>query len=217
MGLPSPSFETSALQKFRLKWAKLKIKLTVTGQGQDKPIPKKWIASDNIDFQTSVVLHWATNIEVICPYLATPMLDSKLAALINTCVEHSHVTSVNLQVNYMNSMSLKILDTVGQATPICYICGADWAAVVCLVHAMSSNCRHSLHRAHWDYFHWGGSWLACGCSLFLPPSNAAEEQEILEVLRVQISESVLAVLKSAAQPGVNAVLPSRPNELALLA
>ena len=43
----------------------------------------------------------ATNAKVIRPDTATPMLDSKLAALINTCVEHPHVTSVDLQVNYI--------------------------------------------------------------------------------------------------------------------
>ena len=23
---------------------------------------------------------------------------------------------------------------------------------------------HSLHQAHWDHAHWGGSWFFCGCS-----------------------------------------------------
>ena len=72
--------------------------------GQDKPRPKR---IDNIDFLTSAVWRGATNVELIRPDAATPMLDSKLAGLINTCVEHPRVTSVDLQVNYLNSTSVK--------------------------------------------------------------------------------------------------------------
>ena len=49
----------------------------------------------------------------------------------------------------------------------------------------------------------------------LPPRDAAEEPETLEVLRVQMSESARAALESAGVlSGVN-VLPSRPNGPAL--
>ena len=75
------------------------------GQGKDKPLPKKRI--DTVDFQTSAVLRGATNVEVIRPNAATPILDSKLAGLINTGVEYPLVTSVDLQVNYINSTSVK--------------------------------------------------------------------------------------------------------------
>ena len=47
----------------------------------------------------------------------------------------------------------------------------------------------------------------------IPPRDAAEEPETLEVLRVQMSEVVLAALESAGhgiRSGVNALL-SRPN------
>ena len=58
------------------------------------------------------------NVKVISPEAAPPMLDSKLAALINTCVKDSQVTfaffqvdyiylTVELQVNYIRPASLK--------------------------------------------------------------------------------------------------------------
>ena len=71
-----------------------------------------------------------TNVEVIRLDTATPILDSKLTALITTCVKHPHVTSVNLQVNYINLTSLKTLQEIpqlthsaGQAVSICNIGG----------------------------------------------------------------------------------------------
>ena len=102
---PSPSCETSAVQGKEISPEVHKAEKKADrhrGQGNDKPRPKKQI--DNIDFLSSAVLRGATNVEVIRPDAATPMLDSKLArpGLINTCVEPPHVTSVDLQVNYMN-------------------------------------------------------------------------------------------------------------------
>ena len=60
-----------------------------------------------------------------------------------------------------------------------------------------------------------GSLVSALCSL--PPPDAAEEPETLEVLRVQMSESARAALMSAGvRSGVN-VLLSRPNGPALRA
>ena len=51
----------------------------------------------------------------------------------------------------------------------------------------------------------------------LPPRDAAEEPETLEVLRVQVSESAQAALESASvRSGVN-VLLSQPNGPAMRA
>ena len=82
---PSPNFETSTVQDKEIspKVRKAEKKADChSGRGKDKPRPKERI--DNIDFQTSAVLHGATNVEVIRPDAATPILDSKLAARINT-------------------------------------------------------------------------------------------------------------------------------------
>ena len=59
--------------------------------------------------------------------------------------------------------------------------------------------------------------LLVGALRSVPPRDAAEEPETLEVLRVQMSESARAALESAGVlSGVN-VLPSRPNGPALRA
>ena len=105
---PSPSFETSAVQDKEISpvvHQSEKEADRCRGQGKDKPRPKKRI--DTVDFQTSAVLRGATNVEVIRPDAAKLMLDSKLAGLINTCVEYPLVTSVDLQVNYIDSTSVK--------------------------------------------------------------------------------------------------------------
>ena len=94
---PSPSCETSAVQGKEISPEVHKAEKKADrhrGQGKDKPRPKR---IDNIDFLTSAVWRGATNVELIRPDAATPMLDSKLAGLINTCVKHPYVTSVDLQ------------------------------------------------------------------------------------------------------------------------
>ena len=60
-----------------------------------KPHPK--ISIDKTDFHTS-----ATKVEVIRVDTATLILNSKLAALINECIEHPQVTSVEIPFNYIN-------------------------------------------------------------------------------------------------------------------
>ena len=52
---------------------------------------------DKTDFHTS-----ATKVEVIRVDTATPILNSKLAALINTCIEHPQVTPFEIPFNYIN-------------------------------------------------------------------------------------------------------------------
>ena len=44
----------------------------------------------------------ATKVEVIRVDTATPILNSKLAALINTCIEHPQVTPFEIPFNYIN-------------------------------------------------------------------------------------------------------------------
>ena len=53
---------------------------------------------DKTDFHTS-----ATKVEVIRVDTATPILNSKLAALINKCIEHPQVTPLGeIPFNYIN-------------------------------------------------------------------------------------------------------------------
>ena len=148
------------------------------GHGQEKPRPKK--AIDNIDFQTSAVQRdqcWGGSSRRSNANIGHPVGGAYQYMLWNSPCD------IDLQVNYINSSSLKYLwHCGGQATPICDIGGAAWATVVCLVHSLRSSGRRV------GFIGLTGIMLTeeavdvlVGALRFLPPRDAAEEPETLEV------------------------------------
>ena len=72
-----------------------------------------------------------------------------------------------------------------------------------------ASITYGLHRAHWDYANWGGSWFACGrFTPFLPATRLKSQR--LWMSCAYRCQKVRRLKSAGVQSGVN-VLLSRPN------
>jgi hypothetical protein len=171
----------------------------------------------------------ADAVELIRPdFERIPDFERKLAGLIESCVEHKQVSSLELQVCGGVNQSLHFLDLhlLFQGTPLGAMEGRAFRAVVKLVRAMRNNGRriNFIGLTGTMLSNQDASELASALNSLADrdaTSASQESQEIpdstetLEILQVSLSAEARAELKAAsARSGVN-VLLSRVNGPAL--
>ena len=174
-----------------------------------------------VDKIISRVRAGAETLQLILPDGESADLDRTVEELINVCIEHPHVLSVELQVSgtLRRLSSAKTEAVICQGTPLCVLGGGlAWpgAAVVRLLRAMRSGGRrlNFLGLTGTMLSDGDAGWLA-GAIDSLPARDQAAEAGIIEILQVPLSEPVRRQLKTTGERNRIKVLLSRTNGPAL--